>query len=111
MFVLNVLKVEHVAASLSSDNPIPVPENVWEETILNAAIGKMENKETEDLPAKRPEEDEFEHEELTIPDKQTDCEGRKAGQLPKAEQSTAKDYHSIKWASREKIAGLVGHRP
>jgi hypothetical protein len=31
------------------------------------------------------------------------------GQLPIAEQSTVKDYHSIKRASREKIAGLVGH--
>ena len=56
----NVLKVEHIAASLPPDIPIPVPENVREEAILNAAIGEMEQdvEKTEDLPARRPEEDE-----------------------------------------------------
>jgi hypothetical protein len=103
--------VEHVAASLPPDIPIHVPENVREEAILNAAIGEMEQvvEETEDLPARRPEEDELEHDKFTIPDQQTDCEGRMSGQLPTAEQSIAKDYHSIKRASREKIVGLLGH--
>ena len=108
---LNILKVEHIAASFPPDVPIPVPENVRKGAILNAAIGEMEQdvEETEDLPARRPEEDELEHEEFTIPNQQTDCEGRMSGQLPTAEQSIVKDYHSIKRASREKIAGLVGH--
>ncbi len=38
-----------------------------------------------------------------------DNEGRMPGQLPTAEQSTAKDYHSIKKAAKEKNPGLVGH--
>ena len=58
--------------------------------------------ERDDLPAKRPEEDELEHKEFTIPDQQTVCEGRMPGQLPTAEQSTVKDYHNIKRTSREK---------
>lgn len=44
-----------------------------------------------------------------IPDWQNDSEGRVLGQLPEAEQSTVKDYHSIKRASKDKIVGLVGH--
>jgi len=38
-----------------------------------------------------------------------DNEGRIPGQLPTAEQSTVKDYHSIKKAAKDKIASLVGH--
>jgi hypothetical protein len=41
--------------------------------------------ETEDLLARRHKEDELEHEEFTIPDQQTDSEGRMPGQLPTAE--------------------------
>jgi hypothetical protein len=93
-----VLKVENIAASLPADITISVQENVREEAILNAAIGEMEQdaEETEDLPARRPEEDELEHEEFTIPDQQADCEGRMPSQLPTAEQSTDKNYKSIK---------------
>jgi hypothetical protein len=40
--------------------------------------------------------------------KQNDTEGRMPGQLPTAEQSIVKDYHSIKKAAKKNSA-LVGH--
>jgi hypothetical protein len=41
--------------------PIPLPENVREEAILDAVIGEIEQdvEETEDLPVGRPEEDKW----------------------------------------------------
>jgi hypothetical protein len=68
--VANNAIVEHIAASLPPDTPLPIPENVSEEAILNATIGDMEQdvEETEDLPSGKPEKDELKHEEFTIPD-------------------------------------------
>ncbi len=129
----NILKVESMAASLPPDVPLPVPQNVREEAMLDAVIGEVEQDadEGEDLPATRPEEDEVEEEDsepeatmhdepmpaeqqaeeanATNAEQPNDEEGRMPGQLPTAEQSTVKDYHSIKKSAKEKIAGLAGH--
>ena len=41
---------------------------------------------------------------------ENDNEGRMPGQLPTAsEQSSVRDYHSIKKAAKEKVAALAGH--
>jgi hypothetical protein len=129
----NILKVESIVTSLPPDEQIPIAQNVREEAIIAAEIGEAEQDvdEAEDLPATRPEEKELEEEdsepEGAVPDESmpaeqqtgeadagnteqsNDNEGRIPGQLPTAEQSTVKDYHSIKKAAKEKIAGLVGH--
>ena len=38
----NILKVESMAASLPPDVPLPVPQNVREEAMLDAVIGEVE---------------------------------------------------------------------
>jgi hypothetical protein len=121
----NILKVEHIAASLPPDIPIPVPENIREVAMLEDAVAEFEQdtEEAEYLPDTRPEEEDVELEEETEQQNeeqqgeksneneaaQNDTEGRRSGQLPTAEQSTVEDYHSIKKAAKEKIAALVGH--
>jgi len=121
----NILKVEHIAASLPPDVPVPIPENVREEVMLEGAIAEIEHdaEEGEDLPDIRPEEEDVEQEEEMEEQNeepcaeesnqneatQNDAEGRMSGELPTAEQSSVKDYHSIKKAAKEKIAALVGH--
>ena len=118
---------------LPSGIPLPTAQNVREEATSAAAIGEVEQDmdEVKDLPATRPEEDEVEEEgskpesapDDTMPADQqageanaanteqwpNDYEGRMPGQLPTAEQSTVKDYHSIKKAAKDKITSLVGH--
>ena len=105
-----------MVASLPPDIPIPTPQNVREETLMETSIEEVEADaaEVEDLPPTSPEEEEMEHneeangEEEEQPEQQTDNEGRMPGQLPTAEQSTVKDYQSIKRAAKERIAALIG---
>jgi hypothetical protein len=112
----NILKVEHVAASLLPDIPLPTPQNAREETLMETSIWEVEADaaEVEDLPSASPEEEEMEHEveangeEEEQLEQQPDNEGRMPSQLLTAEQSTVKDYHSIKPAAQEKIAALIG---
>jgi hypothetical protein len=119
-----VLKVEQATASIPPDIPIPTAENVRDEAIMENAIAEVEQDsgETEDIPDARPEEEEQGLEEeaaSTIEDdvqeapngaQENDSEGQMPGQLPTAaEKSSAKDYHSIKKAAKEKVAALVGH--
>ena len=56
-----------------------------------------------------PVEQQTEEANATNAEQPNDEEGRMPGQLPTAEQSTVKDYHSIKKSAKEKIAGLAGH--
>ncbi len=60
-----VLKVEHAAASIPLDIPIPTAENIREEALLENAVAEIEqdSAETEDMPDARPEEEEQELEE------------------------------------------------
>ncbi len=88
-----------------------------------AAEVEQDTEEAEDLPEARPEEEDVELEEEAeqqnedqqgevnneIEAAQNDTEGRMPGQLPTAEQSIVKDYHSIKKAAKENISALVGH--
>jgi hypothetical protein len=77
---------------------------------------------SEHMPDARPEEEEQEtdeeanggQEDEVQPDsngaQEIDNECRMPGQLPMAaEQTSAKDYHSIKNAAKEKVAALLGH--
>jgi hypothetical protein len=119
-----VLKVEHAAASIPPDIPIPTAENIREEALLENAVAeiKQDSAETEDMPDAWPEEEEQELEEEAtgaVDDdvqeasngaQENDNEGRMPGQLPTAaEQSTTRDYHNIKKAAKEKVAALAGH--
>jgi hypothetical protein len=119
-----VLKVEQATASIPPDILIPTAENVRDKATMENVIAEVEQDagETEDVPDARPEEEEQELEEeatSTIEDdvqeapngaQENNIEGRMPGQLPTAaEQSSAKDYHSIKKAAKEKVAALVGH--
>jgi hypothetical protein len=63
----NILKVEHIAASLPPDIPILVPENIREAAMLEdvAAEVEQDTEEAEDLPEARPEEEDVELEEET----------------------------------------------
>jgi hypothetical protein len=123
-FASAVLKVEHATASLPPDIPIPTAENVRNEAFMENAIAEVEqdSAEVEVMPGARPEEEEQEVEEeaaSTVDDdvqeeangaQENDDEGQMPGQLPTAaEQSSARDYHSIKKAAKEKVAALVGH--
>jgi hypothetical protein len=119
-----VLKVGQAAASIPPDIPIPTAENIRDEALMENDIAEVEqgSGETEDMPDARPKEEEQELEEeatSTIEDgvqeapngaQENDNEGQMPGQLPTAaEQSSAKDYHSIKKAAKEKVAALVSH--
>ncbi len=121
-----MLKVEHAAASITPDIPLPTAENVREEALLENAVAEIEQDlaETEDMPDARPEEEEQELEEEatgaveddvqeeSLGVQENDNEGRMPGQLPTAaEQSSIsiRDYHSIKKAAKEKFAALAGH--
>ena len=119
-----MLKVEHATASIPPDIPLPTAENVREEALLENAVAEIEqdSAEAEDMPDARPEEEEQELEEEAtgaVDDdvqepssgaQENDNEGRMPGQLPTAsEQSSVKDYHSIKKAAKEKVAALAGH--
>jgi len=115
-----VLKVESIAASIPPDVPLPAAQNVREEAILENAIAEIEQEaaEVEDMPDGTPEEEEQEvedemnggHDEPVSDDAPpVDNEGRMPGQLPTAaDQTSSKDYHSIKRAAKEKIASLLG---
>jgi hypothetical protein len=118
-----VLKVESIAASIPPDIPLPVAQNVREEALLENATADAEQDavDTEHMPDARPEEEEQEvdeeanggQEDEVQPDsngaQEIDNEGRMPGQLPTAaEQTSAKDYHSIKKAAKEKVAALLG---
>ncbi len=115
-----MLKVESIAASIPPDVPLPAAQNVREEAILENAIAEIEQEaaEVEDMPDGTPEEEEQEvedemnggHDEPVSDDAPpVDNEGRMPGQLPTAaDQTSSKDYHSIKRAAKEKIASLLG---
>ncbi len=119
-----VLKVEQATASIPPDIPIPTAANIREEALLENAIVEVEqdSAEAEDMPDVRPEEEEQELEEEaanTVDDdvqeassdaQENDNDGRMPGQLPTAaEQSSIRDYQTIKKAAKEKVAALVGH--
>ncbi len=111
-----VLKVEHMVASLPPDLPIPTPQNVQEEAMLeNAADELIDSKETEDMPVDSPDAEEAEEQlaeaeetEDQVVEEEPDTNGRMPGQLPSAGAVQQKDYHSIKKAAIEKIVALVG---
>ena len=119
-----MLKVEQATASIPPDIPIPTAANIREEALLENAIAEVEqdSAEAEDMPNARPEEEEQELEEEvanTVDDdvqeassgaQENDNDGRMPGQLPTAaEQSSIRDYQTIKKAAKEKVAALVGH--
>jgi hypothetical protein len=119
-----VLKVEQATASIPPDIPIPTAANIREEALLENAIAEVEqdSAEAEDMPDARPEEEEQELEEEAanaVDDdvqeassgaQENDNDGRMPGQLPTAaEQSSIRDYQTIKRAAKEKVAALVGH--
>ena len=119
-----VLKVEQDTESIPPDIPIPTAANIREEALLENAIAEVEqdSAEAEDMPDARPEEEEQELEEEAanaVDDdvqeassgaQENDNDGRMPGQLPTAaEQSSIRDYKTIKRAAKEKVAALVGH--
>jgi hypothetical protein len=125
----NVLKVESAAASIPPDIPLPAQENVRGIAMVEADADVQEAEEHEDLPVLRPEEEDAEVEEernggeaeenaddeegaLNTSDGANenahDPNGRMPGQLPTAANASQKDYHSIKKATKGKIAALVG---
>jgi hypothetical protein len=111
----NILKVEHMAASLPQISLFLLLKMLGK-TLMETSVEELEADaaEVEDLPSASPEEEEMEHEEEANgeedeqPEQQTDNEGRMPGQLPTAKQSTVKDYHSIKRAAKERIVALIG---
>ncbi len=107
------------AAYIPSDILIPTAESIREEAFSEV---EQVSAEAEDMHDARPKEEEQELEEeapSTVDDdvqeasngaQENDNDGRMPGQLPTAaEQSSTRDYHSIKKAAKEKVAALVGH--
>jgi hypothetical protein len=101
----NILKVESIVTSLPPDVQIPIAQNVREEELEEEDSEPEGAVPDESMPA----EQQTGEADVGNTERSNDNEGRMPGQLPTAEQSTVKDYHSIKKGAKEKIAGLVGH--
>jgi hypothetical protein len=133
----SVLKVENIIAALPPDALLPVPQGIQEERMLEDAIAEdlPEDNEEEDLPTHLPDSDEAEVElELQFASKEVapadasdpiaeeannnttneaDAHGRMPGQLPTVadvveNDSTARDYATVKRLAKERIAALLG---
>lgn len=118
-----VLKVESMVAAIPPDALVPIPQNIREEAVIEAADELLhEDEEMEHLPDSRPEEEEAEQADAEQADaeqadaeqadneedavaqqeNQQDPNGRMPGQLPTGEQ-VSRDYHSVKKAAKERI--------
>jgi hypothetical protein len=129
----SALKVESMVASIPPDVLAPLTRNIREEAVLETADKLLnDDDELEHLPDSQPEEEEAEDVDADQADaEQTDVEqanaekgnheeeppalqengedpnGRMPGQLPVGEQ-IGRDYHSVKKATKERIAAIVG---